>query len=78
MVCDHMVNEDDIETATTALRMVIAGLAAQVIDHVALPEPGAVEQRIAAYDELARLGRDIALAADTAAMALRRSSNVGL
>lgn len=73
-----MVDENDIETATTALRMVIAGLAEQVIERVALPEPGAVEQRIAAYDELTRLGRDIALAADAAAMTLRRFSNIGL
>lgn len=58
--------------------MVIAGLPEQMLDLVAAPEPDPMARRIAALEELARLGRDIALTAESATVALRRTENASI
>ena len=67
-----MVDSENAEAAAIALRMVIAGLAEQILEAVATPEAGTAAFRITALRELAELGRDIATAGETAAIALRR------
>jgi len=66
-----IVDSENAEAAAKALRMVIAGLAEQTLEAVATPEPGAIADRVTSLEELADLGRDIAMAANAAAMALR-------
>lgn len=68
-----MVDREDAERAVRALRMVIAGLAEQVTDTVATPDAADRPARIAALEQLQWLGRDIAVAAEAATIALQRS-----
>ena len=67
-----MVDDESAEAAYDALKMVIAGLAEQALEMAAASSPPMAEGRIAEMVALAQIGRDLAMAAETAAMALAR------
>ena len=69
-----MVAGDEAEKAATMLRMVIAGIAEDVIEMVASSTPKELTGHIAVLERLARNGDDIALAARSAASALEYAS----
>lgn len=73
-----MVEEGDAERAVSALMMVIAGLAEEIIEHVASAQPDALGARVARLLAIAASGTNIAAAADVAASLLERTRDAGL
>ena len=68
-----MVDDENAEAAYNALKMVIAGLAEQVLELAAANSPATAQGRISEMSSQAQAGRDLTLAADAAAMALARA-----
>lgn len=68
-----MVDDENAEAAYNALKMVIAGLAEQVLELAAANSPATAQGRISEMNSQAQAGRDLALAAHAAAMALARA-----
>lgn len=68
-----MVEDGDAERAVSALMMVSAGLAEEIIERVATAQPHAPDDRVASMRAVAAFGREITAAADVAASLLERA-----
>ena len=73
-----MVDDESAEGAYAALKMVIAGLAEDVLELAAARPPTTARERIAEMSQMAQAGRDLALAANAAGMALARAYSLAM
>ena len=68
-----MVDREDADKAANALGMVIAGLAEDILEHVANARPKELDERLSQLRSIAASGTDIAVAANAALISLERS-----
>lgn len=73
-----MVDEEDAERAVEALKMVLAGLPEEALELISDTWPSDLADRGARLQRLAALGRDLAIGADAAAMALERATRADI
>ena len=66
-----MVSHEDLEAASSSLRMVIAGLAEEVLDWVATPDPPAHEARTHNLQKANTVAEDLALVTSVLVMLSR-------
>lgn len=68
-----MVDDEMAERAYVALKMIVGDLAARAMDFGADAAPPTARLKVVELQTIASIGRDIALAADAAAMVLQRA-----
>lgn len=72
-----MVDDIEAEKAYDALKAVIGDLAEIAMEFAAAAPPRGASAKVNQLDSMVLVGRDIALTAEVAAMALRRAYDIG-